>query len=188
MRIDGINLIGNFTLRGMTGGSSQGIGYSGSNIEWISVTGSGGGGSVGPQGKSGPNFDHTIYTNVAGRVAFGDNNYGITFSNDFCYSHNTNTCFANLSIGISASSNRTSTASLILMTVTSSVLSSVNSSIIASCRSLINVSDRSAIISSDASCIVFSPNSVIVAGSSASIGSSPRSVVLGGVFNSIQTT
>jgi hypothetical protein len=73
MRVDEIDLIGNFLIRGQLGGSSQGIGYSGSSIEWITVTGSGGG-SNGPQGITGPNVTGSGYKADSNQIVFSDGN------------------------------------------------------------------------------------------------------------------
>jgi len=44
MRVDNIDLIGEFKIQGLTGSSSQALGLSGGSLNWIEVSGGGGGG------------------------------------------------------------------------------------------------------------------------------------------------
>lgn len=181
MRIDEINLIGNFKINGLTGGSSQGIGYSGSSVYWISVTGSGGGGSVGPQGNTGPAFVHTSYTDVGTLVAFGDGSNGLTFSESFKYLHTTSTNCQNLLIGPTNSTARFSTSSVIISSFSASNNFNLNSMIISSSASNICSSNFSFIGSSVNSRICpGSDNSVILAADTARIANSKNSSSIGG--------
>jgi hypothetical protein len=55
VRFDDINLVGNFTINGLTGPSGRVLGVTNGVIGWIPVsTSGGGGGGVGPQGATGP--------------------------------------------------------------------------------------------------------------------------------------
>jgi hypothetical protein len=206
MRIDRINLIGDFRINGLAGESSQGIGYSGSSIYWISVTGSGGGGSVGPQGPTGPNFIHTTYSGVGLQVAIGDGNNGLTFSERFRYLHTASDNCRNLIISSDINSTtRFSTASTIIAGFSASNLNNFNSIIISSSSSTIycsnfafmnsstrsairNGSHNSAVISSELARIVNSKNSSIIGGYDNTISSAngfDNNVILGGVSNRI---
>jgi hypothetical protein len=106
MRIDEINLVGGFSINGLTPSSGQGIGYSGSTVQWISVTGSGGGvGTIGPQGNAGP----TVVTSVdVGEISFGnpDSSGGVTSSTKFTYTGEGASSRFNLVLGASGGGNR----------------------------------------------------------------------------------
>jgi hypothetical protein len=176
MRVDEINLIGNFVLNGLTGGISQGIGYSGSTLQWITVTGSGGGGgSVGPQGSTGPSALVSQYPVDAYQIVFSDGNpalppLGLTSSPKFLFTHEQASNQNNLYLA--------NTGSVCIS-------NSTYSSIMASDTATISSSDFSSIISTFNGCINQSRNSVIMGGRTQYIQKSKDSVLVGGESNII---
>jgi hypothetical protein len=192
MRVDEINLIGNFVLNGLTGGISQGIGYSGSSLRWITITGSGGGGgSIGPQGSTGPSVNAASYSFGNYQILITDGNplappLGLTSSESFVYTHNQSSNRENLYLATKGvNSTLGSTFSALIAAATASVLSSNFSAIISTGCSTINNSDYSAIVAGIDNTILNSCNSVIMSGSKHTITQGANNIILSGNCNSI---
>jgi hypothetical protein len=196
MRVDEIDLIGNFLIRGQLGGSSQGIGYSGSSIEWITVTSSGGG-SNGPQGNTGPNVAGSGYKADSNQIVFSDGNpstavpFGLTSSQHFLYTHLSSTDRFNLHLGSSGSTTRTSTFSALLSVASASIQTSEFSAIVSSRNSDIFRSQNSVIIGNGIfngfSYIDRSLNSVILGGKKNKLLNTENSMILSGANNVLTT-
>jgi hypothetical protein len=143
MRVDEIDLIGNFLINGVSPSTGQGIGYSGSNLQWITVTSSGGGGGpVGYQGATGPSYSSAI---TCGEIAFGrlGGGGGLTSSSSFSLLYNVSGQDYNLALGLSGGSLRFSTFSVAINSGSSSVNTSTRSFVSSTFNSRVCNSDRS---------------------------------------------
>ena len=97
MRVDSINLLGGFYIKGLTPSSGQAIGLSGSEITWVEINTSGGG-STGPQGVTGPDFINNQLDPY--QIAVGANNcLGLTGSPLFLFTGNKGNTCNNLILG-----------------------------------------------------------------------------------------
>jgi hypothetical protein len=162
MRIDSINLIGGFYIKGLTPSSGQAIGLSGSEITWVTINTSVGG-ITGPQGVTGPDFINNQLDPY--QIAVGSNNcMGLTSSPLFSFTGNKVNCCNNLFLGGYNSEIIFSTFSVIFMGVSSSIFASDNSILSSTCCSSMYNSNGGSIIGGRCNVMFLSNYSSILGG------------------------
>jgi len=187
MRVDEIDLIGNFLINGVSPSTGQGIGYSGSTIQWITVTSSGGGGPVGYQGATGPSYNSDI---TSREIALGRGGLlGLTSSSSFSLLYDASGQDYNLALGLSGGSLRFSTFSVAINSGSSSLNNNTRSFVSSTFDSRVCNSDRSGIVGGNFNRIYDSESSIILGGASNFIcgDSTNYSVVIGGCCNRSST-
>ena len=188
MRIDEIDLIGNFKIAGVVPSSGQGIGYSGSTIQWITVTSSGGGGGpVGYQGATGPSYNSDI---VSREIAIGRGGLlGLTSSPVLSLLYNESGQDYNLALGLSGGSLRFSTFSVAINSGSSCVNNSTRSFVSSTLDSRVCISNASGIIGGNFNRIYDSKASIILGGASNFICDdiTQNSAIVGGCNNKSYT-
>lgn len=164
MRIDAIDLFGPLYVNGVVGSEGQILGFSGSQVTWITASGSGSG-TVGPQGPTGAS-----YPVQSGRIVFGDTfGTGLTASPNFCYVLGSNILVHhNVAPSIINSTNGT------MLAVSGGVMcDGTNTSILASKDSEICVGQYSSIIGGELNDL----------GYNGGVNTSERSSIIGGCQN-----